>query len=148
MRNWTLSNQIQLGYISSDNIDSFFNFFAGGRPGIKGYPYYSIEGNKMAILTTSLRLPLVLNYHLNIASFTLQNIFLGFMYQLGDAWTIKNDFQTKGSYGVELRVGGFSYYNFPTAISFEFHKGLNSFKIDEYVYGNDLRFYLSLLFGF
>lgn len=148
MKNWTLSNQIQLGYISSDNIDSFFNFFAGGRPGIKGYPYYSIEGNKMAILTSSLRLPLALNYHFNIASFTLQNIFLGFMYQLGDAWTIKNDFQTKGSYGVELRVGGFSYYNFPTAISFELHKGLNSFKINEYVYGNDLRFYLSLLFGF
>ena len=77
MKNWTLSNEFQLGYISSNNIDSFFNFFAGGKPGIKGYPYYSIEGNKMAILSSSIRFPLASNINFKIASLTLQNIFLG-----------------------------------------------------------------------
>tara|TARA_B100000401_G_C52746226_1_gene690917 strand:- start:797 stop:1243 length:447 start_codon:yes stop_codon:yes gene_type:complete len=148
MKNWTLSNEFQLGYISSKNIDSFFNFFAGGKPGIKGYPYYSIEGNKMAILSSSIRFPLASNINFKIASLTVQNIFLGFIYQAGDAWTINKNFNTKKSYGLDLRLGGFSFYNFPTSLSVEVHKGLNSFENNQYVYGKDLRTYLSLLFGF
>ena len=148
MKNWTLSNEFQLGYISSENIDSFFNFFAGGKPGIKGYPYYSIEGNKMAISSSSIRFPLASNINFKIASLTVQNIFLGFTYQAGDAWTINKNFNTKKSYGLDLRLGGFSFYNFPTALSVEVHKGLNSFENNQYVYGKDLRTYLSLLFGF
>ena len=44
------------------------------------------------------------------------------------------------------------FYNFPTAIGLEFHRGFDKFerKIENEMvtYGNDQRFYLTVLFGF
>ncbi|HJL78550.1 MAG TPA: hypothetical protein QF355_04560, partial [Candidatus Marinimicrobia bacterium] len=46
---WTISAETNLGWLSNTEADSFFNYFGGGLVGIQGYPFYSIEGNRMAL---------------------------------------------------------------------------------------------------
>ena len=149
---WMLSTKTSIGYLTNSKVDSFFHFFAGGLPGLKGFPFYSIEGTKKAIETVSLRIPMAKNYHIPIGFFTFQNSSLGFVYSLGDAWRIENEIKWKQSAGVELRLNGFSFYNYPTAISIEIHRGLNSFTneigSETLKFGGENRFYLSILFGF
>ena len=64
----------------------------------------------------------------------------------------RDEFSLKQSVGLQFRINGFSFYNYPTAIGFEVHRGLTEFEIesdDELIkYGNENRFYLSILFGF
>ena len=149
---WMFSTKTSLGFLTNTEVDSFFHFFAGGLPGLKGFPFYSIEGTKKSIETVSLRIPLVKNYNIPIGFFTFQNSSLGFVYSIGDAWRKNTEIDWKHSAGVELRFNGFSFYNYPTAISMEIHRGLNSFTNeigDETLkFGGENKFYLSILFGF
>ena len=56
---WTFSTGASAGWMSIAEVDSFFNFFAGGMPGIKGYPFNAIEGNRMITGTGNLKIPLM-----------------------------------------------------------------------------------------
>jgi hypothetical protein len=146
---WTASAELQWGWMSSTEVDSFFNFFGGGLPGLKGYPFYSIEGNREVIGELSLRVPLFREKHYPVGPFILQNVVIGAVAQFGDAWNGKEDeFNLKRSIGAQFRFGGFSFYNYPTGIGMEIHKGLDKFSIDGNDYGNELRTYFTLLFGF
>ena len=133
-------------------MDSFFHFFNGGMSGIKGYPFYSIEGTKTVLFDLSFRLPLVREKHIKLGWFILQNSVLGAIFQFGDAWRDKTDQAWKKSVGIQWRVNGFSFYNFPTAIELEIHQGLNKFdrviKGETYSYGKELRTYFRVLFDF
>jgi len=147
---WTISMESMMGWMSNTKADSFFNFFGGGLVGIQGYPYYSIEGNRMAIGKVAFRIPLFEEKNIPLGWFILQNSVFGLLYQAGDAWS--GDFQLKQSVGIQWRFNGFSFYNFPTAIGLELHRGLNTFTKEVngnvYKYGQENRFYLSILFGF
>ena len=149
---WTTSIHINGGYITNTEVDSFFHFFIGGMSGIKGYPFYSIEGTKTALFDLSFRLPLVREKHIKLGWFILQNSVLGAIFQYGDAWRYKTDQAWKKSVGIQWRVNGFSFYNFPTAIELEIHRGLNKFnrviKGETYSYGKELRTYFRVLFDF
>ena len=149
---WMLSTNTSLGYLTNSKVDSFFHFFAGGLPGLKGYPFYSIEGTKKGIETMSLRIPIIKNHNIPIGFFTFQNSSLGFVYSIGDAWRKTNEIEWKQSAGLELRINGFSFYNYPTAITMEIHRGLNSFTNEiggeTLKFGGENQFYLSILFGF
>ena len=121
--------------------------------GMKGYPFYSIEGTRQLINEITFRIPLFTQKHIQLGWFILQNNILGFVYQNGNAW--KGDFELselKNSVGIQWRFNGFSFYNFPTAIELEMHRGLNIFEKkvndDVFSYGNENRFYFKLLFGF
>jgi len=150
---WTLSFGTQLGWLSNNDVDPFFNFFGGGMVGMKGYPFYSIEGTRQLINEITFRVPLFSQKHIQLGWFILQNSILGFVYQSGNAW--KSDFdlsELKNSVGIQWRFNGFSFYNFPTAIELEMDRGLDVFEKkvneDEFSYGNENRFYFKLLFGF
>ena len=150
---WTISLQSQLGWLSNDNVDPFFNFFGGGMIGMKGYPFYSIEGTRQMINDITFRIPLFTQKHIQLGWFILQNSVLGFVYQTGNAW--KGNFDQKDllhSGGIQWRFNGFSFYNFPTAIELEMHRGLDEFeKIvndETFTYGHEDRYYFKLLFGF
>jgi hypothetical protein len=56
------------------------------------------------------------------------------------------------SAGIQWRINGFSFYNFPTAIELEMHRGLDVLKktVNEetFTYGDEDRYYFKLLFGF
>lgn len=153
-KRWTLSMGTQVGWISNVEVDSFFYFFAGGLPGLKGYPFYSLEGTNMAIGELGLRIPLFREKHFGLGWFTLQNSTIGIILQTGDAWNrAYSKFSWKRSAGLEWRMAGTSFYNYPTSIGLEYHRGLDEFEIDfgdvnPIRYGKENRFYFSLLFGF
>ncbi|HJN98145.1 MAG TPA: hypothetical protein QGF51_04115, partial [Candidatus Marinimicrobia bacterium] len=58
----------------------------------------------------------------------------------------------KKSVGIQWRLNGFSFYNFPTAIEVEYHQPINEFEreINEetITYGNEGRTYVKVLFDF
>lgn len=151
---WTLSMGGQVGWISNTSADSFFHFFAGGMPGLKGYPFYSLEGTNMAIGELGLRIPLFREKHIPMGWFTLQHATIGFIGQSGDAWNRDiSSFSTKHSAGIELRFSGYSFYNYPTSIGIEMHRGLDTFEMDigdgnPIQYGGENRMYFTVLFGF
>ena len=149
----TINLESITGMITNTEADSFFNFFAGGLNGLKGYPFYSIEGNSMALFSSTLRVPVFREKHIPLGWLIIQNSTLGIMGQIGDAWDKNNENPVwNRSAGIQLRISGFSFYNFPTAIGLEFHRGFDTFerKIENKIvtYGNDQRFYLTVLFGF
>ncbi len=156
-KRWTISAETNLGWLSNTEADSFFNFFGGGLVGIQGYPFYSIEGNRMALGELALRIPIFREKHYPLGWFILQNSVLGFLFQAGDAWnpgkeSFFHQFELKRSIGFQWRFQGFSFYNFPTAIGLEIHRGLDKFEkmvgTESFRYGNKNRWYFTLLFGF
>ncbi|MCF7803019.1 MAG: hypothetical protein K9N46_10965 [Candidatus Marinimicrobia bacterium] len=147
-----LTGKIHTGWISKENVDDFFHFFGGGMPGIKGYPFYSIEGSRLWNNTVQWMVPLVTGANWRFVQFNFRDIYLGPYYQIGDAWTDGiNNIEWKQAAGMELRIGGFSFYMYPTAITLDAAYGFNSFTLqsdDTEGYGEEWRYYLKLLFEF
>lgn len=163
----------RIGTISKPDVDSFFNFFAGGMPGLKGYPFYSIEGRNLLIADYTWRIPLFVEKDIQILSFNLQNAFLATYIEAGNAWSAVEDYPRldwpdftlngrdviqkltadfKRDIGIQLRLSGFSFYAYPTAISLDFVYGFDEFTIADsdgnpHIYGNEWRSYLTILFG-
>lgn len=120
---------------------------------MQGYPFYSIEGNRVLMGELVVRIPLLYLKNYPIGWFNLNNSTIGFVAQAGDAWkTPLGNIDPKRSVGLELRFNGFSFYNYPTAIGLEVHYGLDKFvrtiQGKNYDYGKEPRFYASILFGF
>ena len=152
-KRWTVSLTGQFGWISNQNVDSFFHFYLGGLPGLKGYPFYSIQGTNSAMVDGTFRIPLFMEKHYKAKWMIWQNSTLGAIFQIGNAWTtkfLKNE--VKKSIGIQWRMNGFSFYNFPTAIELEYHQPLDKFEreINEKTiqYGNEGRTYVKVLFDF
>ena len=151
---WTLAIGGKIGWIDNASVDSFFYLFSGGMPGIKGYPFYSLAGTNTVIGDAGIRIPLFREKHFSLGWFTLQHSTIGLFGQIGDAWNrAESKLDYKRSFGVELRLQGYSFYNYPTSIGMELHRGLDMFKIsmDEIntiQYGGENRLYFTILFGF
>ena len=149
-KRWTVSLTGQFGWISNDIVDSFFHFYLGGLPGIKGYPFYSIQGTHSAMVDATFRMPLFMEKHYKAKWIIWQNSTLGAIFQFGDAWT--DNYSIKKSVGIQWRMKGFSFYNFPTAIEVEYHQPLDKFErvINEKTiqYGHEGRTYVKVLFDF
>lgn len=148
-RRWTTTLSLSTGWMSTADADSFFNFFAGGLPGLRGYPYYSLEGNRMAVGTWALRVPIFRERHIGVGPLILQNLVVGLVAQAGDAWNAKTDtIRILRSVGVQLRLGGFAFYNYPTGIAVELHRGLDKFSAHGESFPQGMKPYFSVLFGF
>ena len=80
-----------------------------------------------------------------------QNSTIGAIFQTGDAWS-NDDLDLKRSIGIQWRLNGYSFYNFPTAIELEYHQPLDKFtrEINEKTiqYGDEGRAYVKVLFDF
>ena len=148
----TLSLNSKLGWISENTVDSFFHFYLGGLPGIKGYSFYSIQGTKKLFFDFTLRAPIFSDKHYKIGWLTVQNSTIGILNQIGDAWD-PNKFLLKKSIGIQWRINGFSFYNFPTAIELEYHQPITKFNNEGIIYGpdqnrRDTKTYFKILFDF
>ncbi len=148
-RHHALALRLQSGFIDKP-VDDFFNFFAGGLVGLKGYSYYSIEGRAMSIGTVTYRFPLVRNLNWQIVNWYLDKIYLGAFYQYGDAWdpdhfALRN---FKSDVGIQVRLETFSWYMFPTRIFFEAAYPLVENYHHSIEYKQEWKFYLGILFDF
>ena len=86
----------------------------------------------------------------------------GTIFQVGDAWIGENSLNHvnennswKRSYGFQIRLNGFSFYNYPVAIEYEIHQPLdvvvNKFvnsNREEVIYEKESRSYIKILFDF
>lgn len=163
----------KFGWISKYDVDSFFYFFAGGMPGLRGYPFYSIEGRNLASFHYTLRMPIFREKNIQILPFNLQNAFIATYFEAGNAWSkvsnypaldwgtfidnpidvtrsVLDDF--KRDIGFQLRFSGFSFYAYPTFISLDLVYGIDEFDLvggdsETYKYGREWRTYLTILFG-
>ncbi len=138
----------QIGVTSEPGIDDFFHYFGGGLPGIKGFTYFdsTLTGPYKIIGTGVIRFPLFKEKSISVAHLNFQNLSVGVIGQTGGAFDGKLlDFiqnkQFKSSAGVELRLSGFSFYAYPTAVTYEYHQPL--FAKDEIG-----KHYFTLLFDF
>ena len=108
----------------------------------------------MVIGELGLRIPIFREKHIPMGWFTLQHSTIGLVGQMGDAWNRdQSKFSAKSSAGIEFRLAGYSFYNYPTSIGLELHRGLATFEMDigdgkTLKYGGENRFYFTVLFGF
>jgi hypothetical protein len=106
-------------------------------------------------------MPIFMENHYKAKWTIWQNSTLGAIFQVGDAWT--DTYSLKKSVGIQWRLNGFSFYNFPTAIEVEYHQPINEFEreINEETitygkaikdfkvgYNNEGRTYVKVLFDF
>ena len=150
-----LATKIHLGYTFGPTINSFFDFYAGGLIGMRGYPFYAIGGNRMASLNVTYRYPLFRDINKQFLQFYLSDVYLSAYGDVGNAWDgspVGTKFKTDA--GAELRLSGFSFYNYPTAIFFDAVYGFNRFDVsipqfNTYAtYGKEWKLYFGLTFSF
>ena len=149
-----LNLQMQAGWIDRP-IHQFFNFYAGGLIGLRGYPFYSIEGRKMIVARTTYRFPLFNNIDMRLFHLYFDKLYIGAFFDYGNAFDKDAlDFSTfKKNAGVELRLDLFSFYNFPTKIFFNAAYGFDEFIKNEnratpLIYGKEWRYYMGISFGY
>jgi len=150
----SLSFKLRGAIIFGPPVDDFYNFYAAGLPGMKGYTFYALGGGRVATLNLTYRFPLLTNIDTRISPLYLDKLYLSIYGDYGNAWEgndVKlNDF--KKDIGAQLRLKAFSFYVFPTSIFFDAAYGFDSytrtFLDKEVTYGKEWRFYFGMLFGF
>jgi len=154
LRHHTLSFELQAGSILGPAVDDFFDFYAGGFVGMKGYPFYSLGGNEMAALHAAYRFPITRSLDFRFLQFYFTKLYGSVFGDFGNAWmgetpALRN---WKKDAGLELRLEAFSFYSYPTrffvsgAYGFDrFSKTVNNVTV---TYGREWNFYLGILFGF
>ena len=153
-----LALKLHIGYTWGKQINSFFDFYAGGLIGMRGYPFYSLGGNKMATMNFTYRYPIFRDVDKQLLQFYLSDVYLSAYGDVGAVWDVPADgivgAKFKKDVGSELRMSGFSFYSFPTAIFFDACYGLDRFTTQisdlqtSVTYGKEWRFYFGLTFSF
>ena len=149
----TVSFTLRGGTIFGSKVPDFFDFYAGGLVGMKGYPFYSISGNEIASLNIAYRYPIWENIDIRIFQLYFDRLYGEFHADFGNAWNgLPNIRDFKRDVGFELRLEAFSWYAYPTRIFFNGTYGLDSFTYNRRnvnaSYGKEWRFYFGVLFGF
>ncbi|RPI01790.1 MAG: biopolymer transporter Tol, partial [Ignavibacteriae bacterium] len=153
----TLSLTLNTSAILGPTIDEFFDYYAGGFIGMRGYPFYAIGGNKAAFLNATYRFPIATEMNFRILQIYFSKLYGSVFYDIGNAWPRESasDNFWKQDVGFELRLETFSFYSYPTRIFFSgaygldtFSRNVNDINIHTVTYGREWRFYLGVLFGF
>jgi hypothetical protein len=140
-----------------DSVDDFFDYYAGGFIGMRGYPFYAIGGNKSITLNAIYRFPIATELNFRILQLYFKKLYGSVFYDIGNAWikNVPSINQWKRDIGFELRLETFSFYAYPTRIFFSGAYGLDRFSRNvkdinttTIQYGREWRFYLGVLFGF
>ena len=151
----TVSVSVRAGSILGRPVDSFFDFYAGGIAGMKGYPFYALGGNRIGTVNLTYRFPIATQINFRLLQFFFTKLYGSVFADYGDAWTgssVPGLSDWKRDVGAELRLESFSFYAYPTRIFVSGAYGLDKFTRDfetiNVTYGNEWRFYLGILFGF
>lgn len=150
----TLSLSLRAAGVIGKTVDSFFDMYAGGLTGMRGYPFYSLGGNTAASATLTYRFPISRSLDMRILQIYFKKLFVSGFVDVGNAWTgrVPAMRDWKSDAGFELRLEGFSFYAFPTRFFFSGAYGFDEFqRTFEGVtvrYGREWRWYFGILFGF
>jgi Tol biopolymer transport system component len=152
LKSHTFDMKIQSGFIDR-KVDDFFNLYAGGLMGLKGFPYYSIEGRKMFIGSFYYRFPIFRNINKKLGVLYFKHLFMAPFYQMGNAWNgnFTNGFQDlKKIVGLQVRLSLFSYYFVPLSVFYELAYPLASYTntSKNITYPKQVRHYFGILFSF
>jgi Tol biopolymer transport system component len=150
----TLTLSLRAAGIIGKTVDSFFDVYAGGLVGMKGYPFYSLGGNTNAAGTLTYRFPISRKLDFRFLQFFFTKLYASAFVDFGNAWTGKVPRLTdwKSDAGFELRLEAFSFYAYPTRFFFS-----GAYGFDEFTrtfagipvrYGHEWRWYFGVLFGF
>jgi len=153
-KNHSLNLKLRAAGVLGKPVDSFYDFYAGGLIGMRGYPYFSMGGGRLAHANLTYRFPLISKIDTRISPLYLDKLYLSLFADVGDAWNgsdkVIKDF--KKDIGFELRLQAFSSYVFPTSIFFSAAYGLDSFDKKflgkNLTYGKEMNYYFGVLFGF
>ncbi len=148
-KNHVLGLNFQGGFIDRP-IHSFFNYFAGGLLGMRGYPYYSIEGRKLMIGELKYRFPIWKNMDFRRFHIYFDKIFADVFCDYGSAFDQNNLKQVnfKKDVGFEIRLNSISSYAYPASLFFSAAYGLDKFRHENQWYGKEWRYYFGLSFGY
>ena len=150
----TLTLSARRGSTLGKPVDDFFDFYAGGFIGMRGYPFYSLGGNDIAVLSATYRFPLWTTINFRFLQFYFTKLYGSVFGDLGDAWSgaPPSIGKWKKDVGFEFRLEAFSFYQYPTRISFAgaygFDRFARTFNNVDVTYGREWRFYVGVLFGF
>ncbi|MCX7984772.1 MAG: biopolymer transporter Tol [Bacteroidetes bacterium] len=157
LKNHVLALSIRSGSILGNTVDNFFDFYAGGFIGMRGYPFYAVSGNEMLVTQIAYRFPLSTELNTRLLHLYFKRLYGIIFYDFGNAWSGKTPAikQWKSDVGFELRLETFSWYVYPTRVFFSGAYGLRSFtrtietlSHTTIQYGGEWRFYLGVLFDF
>lgn len=150
----TISLKLTGATIFGPPVEDFYDFYATGLPGMRGYPFYSLGGGRIAVANLTYRLPVFSHIDTRLAPLYLDKLYFSLYGDYGNAWNgdaTKLD-QFKTDIGAQLRLQAFSFYVFPTSIfvdaAYGFNKFTNIYQNTPYTYGQELNFYFGMLFGF
>jgi hypothetical protein len=150
----TLTLSVHRASTLGKRVDDFFDFYAGGFIGMRGYPFYGLGGNDIAVIGAAYRFPLWTTINVRFLEFYFTKLYGSVFADYGDAWTgTAPSFSTwKRDAGFELRLEAFSFYQYPTRLFFSGAYGLDrfnrTFNNADVSYGKEWRFYLGILFDF
>lgn len=149
IKDHSLAVRLKAGFIDQP-VDSFYNIFAGGLDGLKGYPYYSMEGRKLLHLGLAYRFPVRRNMNLRVLFLDLNHLFLSVYGDIGKAWNEDKLTSTgwRRDVGVQLRLSMVSFYTYPLSLFFDAAYGLDGFTNQGQKYGESWRTYFGVLFDF
>ncbi len=140
--------------ILGKTVDSFFDYYAGGVLGMKGYPFYALGGNTIGTASFVYRFPLATKLDFRVLQFYFTKLYGSVFYDMGDAWTgnVPPLKDWKKDAGFEFRLESFSFYAYPTRFFFSGAYGFDRFQKTfsgvQVQYGKEWRFYFGILFGF
>ncbi|MGB9773446.1 MAG: biopolymer transporter Tol [Bacteroidota bacterium] len=146
---------LRAGTIFGPPVSDFFDFYAGGMIGMRGYPFYGLSGNRIGVVSVSYRFPLFRHIDRQIGFVYIDKLYGSVFGDLGNAWTgvwSPPLAEWKRDAGAELRLETYSFYSYPTRIfvsaAYGFDRYTRAIKGGNFTYGREWRFYVGVLFGF
>jgi len=140
------------GTIFGPPVKDFFDFYAGGMVGMRGYPFYGLSGNRLAVVSGAYRFPIFQGIDWRFGPLYVDKLYGSVFGDVGDAWTGEAGDRWKKDAGVELRLETYTFYAYPTRIfasaAYGFDRYTRRFNEADVTYGREWRFYLGILFGF
>jgi Tol biopolymer transport system component len=149
----SLTLSLRGGTIFGPEVPDYFDFYAGGLVGMRGYPFYSLGGNEIATANATYRFPLWESIDVRLLHLYFDKLYASVQYDFGNAWNGRPAVKSfKKDVGFEFRLESYSFYAYPTRIFFNGTYGLDSFSLTRndvsVQYGKEWRFYFGVLFGF
>ena len=143
----SLAIRVKGGWIDR-RVEGFYHLFGGGLDGMKGYPYYSLEGRNLIHLGLAYRMPLFRRMRLRLGFMDLEKLYVSVYGDAGNAWSGGSFPGWKRDVGVQLRLSMLNFYAYPMKVFFDAAYGLDEFVTRKQTYGREWRFYFGMLFDF